>query len=239
MPYRCAAMSRRTADLDRRSRAYHKERNVEVLKLQSAARNRMEWFENVARYAHLPPEQFAYSLLTGSQRIGHDNLKTARPAIRRALRAVARRAAAACKDPRPPMFLPFKLRGMEFTNRVVVSPMAQYCATDGMPDDWHLVHYGHRALGGAGLLYTEMTCVSPEGRITPGCTGLWNDTQRDAWRRIVDFVHARIPREDLPAARTFRPQRLDSARLGENGSSAAVGKLAAARPLAPALLRRG
>ena len=91
------------------------------------------------------------------------------------------------------MFLPFKLRGLELANRVVVSPMAQYCATDGVPDDWHLVHYGHRALGGAGLLYTEMTCVSPEGRITPGCTGLWNDTQRHAWRSIVDFVHRRTP----------------------------------------------
>ncbi|MDB6090538.1 MAG: hypothetical protein JWN85_3322 [Gammaproteobacteria bacterium] len=94
---------------------------------------------------------------------------------------------------RPPMFLPFKLRELELANRVVVSPMAQYCARDGMPDDWHLVHYGHRAMGGAGLLYTEMTCVSPEGRITPGCTGLWNEAQRDAWRRIVDFVHERTP----------------------------------------------
>ena len=91
------------------------------------------------------------------------------------------------------MFLPFKLRGLELVNRVVVSPMAQYCAEDGVPTDWHLVHYGHRALGGAGLVYTEMTCVSPEGRITPGCTGLWNATQRDAWQRIVDFVHANSP----------------------------------------------
>src|SRR5260370_16875727 len=91
------------------------------------------------------------------------------------------------------MFLPFKLGGLELANRVVVSPMAQYCAKDGVPDDWHLVHYGHRALGGAGLLFTEMTCVSPEGRITPGCTGLSNDTQRHAWRSIVDFVHRRTP----------------------------------------------
>jgi len=91
------------------------------------------------------------------------------------------------------MFLPFKLRGLELANRVVVSPMAQYCAKDGVPDDWHLVHYGHRALGGAGLVYTEMTCVSPEGRITPGCTGLWNETQRDAWKQIVEFVHRNSP----------------------------------------------
>ena len=178
--------------LDHALGAYHEERNVEVLKLQSAARNRMEWFEHVARYARLPPEQFAYSLLTGSQRIGHENLKARDPEFVEGYEQwLAGRSGV--KDPRPPMFLPFKLRGLELANRVVVSPMAQYCATDGVPDDWHLVHYGHRALGGAGLLYTEMTCVSPEGRITPGCTGLWNDTQRHAWRSIVDFVHRRTP----------------------------------------------
>jgi anthraniloyl-CoA monooxygenase len=178
--------------LDHALGAYHEERNVEVLKLQSAARNRMEWFENVARYTSLPSEQFAYSLLTGSQRIGHDNLKTRDPQfVERYEQWLAGRSG--IEDSRPPMFLPFKLRGLELANRVVVSPMAQYCAIDGIPDDWHLVHYGHRALGGAGLVYTEMTCVSPEGRITPGCTGLWNDTQREAWRRIVDFVHARTP----------------------------------------------
>ena len=165
---------------------------MEVLKLQSAARNRTEWFENVARYTRLPPEQFAYSLLTGSQRIGHENLKLRDPQfVATYERWLAGRAGA--PDPRPPMFLPFRLRGLELHNRVVVSPMAQYCATDGMPDDWHLVHYGHRALGGAALVYTEMTCVSPEGRITPGCTGLWNEAQRDAWRRIVEFVHHRSP----------------------------------------------
>jgi anthraniloyl-CoA monooxygenase len=181
-----------TADLDAALGAYQKERHVEVLKLQSAARNRMEWFENVARYVHLPPEQFAYSLLTGSQRIGHENLKLRDPGFVESYEQwLANREGT--EEPRPPMFLPFKLRGMELVNRVVVSPMAQYCAVDGAPDDWHLVHYGTRALGGAGLLYTEMTCVSPEGRITPGCTGMWNETQRDAWRRIVDFVHRYSP----------------------------------------------
>ncbi|HSY94513.1 MAG TPA: bifunctional salicylyl-CoA 5-hydroxylase/oxidoreductase [Steroidobacteraceae bacterium] len=181
-----------TADRDGALGAYQMERHVEVLKLQSAARNRMEWFENVARYVHLPPEQFAYSLLTGSQRIGHENLKLRDPGFVQSYeRWLANRDGA--EEPRPPMFLPFKLRGMDLENRVVVSPMAQYCAVDGVPDDWHLVHYGHRALGGAGLLYTEMTCVSPEGRITPGCTGLWNETQRDAWRRIVSFVHRNSP----------------------------------------------
>jgi anthraniloyl-CoA monooxygenase len=181
-----------TNDLDAALGAYHKERNVEVLKLQSAARNRMEWFENVARYVRLPPEQFAYSLLTGSQRIGHENLTVRDPVFVHGYeRWLADRSGAG--EPRPPMFLPFRLRGLELANRVVVSPMAQYCATDGVPSDWHLVHYGHRALGGAALIYTEMTCVSPEGRITPGCTGLWNDSQRAAWKRIVEFVHAHSP----------------------------------------------
>jgi anthraniloyl-CoA monooxygenase len=172
--------------------AYHAERGLEVLKLQSAARNRMEWFENVARYTHLPPEQFAYSLLTGSQRIGHENLKVRDSKFVDSYEGwLAHRNGVS--DARPPMFLPFELRGLTLANRVVVSPMAQYCATDGLPDDWHLVHYGHRALGGAGLVYTEMTCVSAQGRISPGCTGLWNETQRDAWRRIVEFIHARTP----------------------------------------------
>ncbi|HEX5459015.1 MAG TPA: bifunctional salicylyl-CoA 5-hydroxylase/oxidoreductase [Steroidobacteraceae bacterium] len=172
--------------------AYHAERSLEVLKLQSAARNRMEWFENVGRYTHLPPEQFAYSLLTGSQRIGHENLKVRDSKFVDSYEGWLAHSNGV-SDTRPPMFLPLKLRGLTLANRVVVSPMAQYCATDGMPDDWHLVHYGHRALGGAGLVYTEMTCVSAAGRISPGCTGLWNEAQRDAWRRIVEFVHARTP----------------------------------------------
>jgi anthraniloyl-CoA monooxygenase len=180
-----------TQTLDAALGAYHRERSVEVAKLQSAARNRMEWFENVARYVQLPPPQFAYSLLTGSQRIGHEGLK-----VRDAAFVEGYERWLAQQDgsgPRPPMFLPFKLRSMWLVNRVVVSPMAQYCAAEGVPDDWHLMHYGHRAMGGAGLVYTEMTCVSAHGRITPGCTGLWNEAQRDAWLRIVDFVHARSP----------------------------------------------
>lgn len=180
------------APLSEALEAYQQERNLEVLKLQSAARNRMEWFENVARYARLEPEQFAYSLLTGSQRIGHENLKTRDPQFVTGFEQwLAGRNGV--RERRPPMFLPFKLREVEFANRVVVSPMAQYSATDGVPEEWHFVHYAHRALGGAGLVYTEMTCVSPEGRITPGCTGLWNETQRDAWQRIVRFVHTRTP----------------------------------------------
>jgi anthraniloyl-CoA monooxygenase len=168
--------------------AYQAERSGEALRLQSAARNRMEWFENVARRVHLEPWQFAYSLLTASQRIGHANLRLRDPAY---VADVESRLASRCKlaSSRPPMFLPFEVRGLRLENRVVVSPMAQYRATDGLTNDWHLVHYGARATGGAGLIVTEMTCVSPQGRISPGCTGLWNEAQRDGWRRIVSFVH--------------------------------------------------
>ena len=171
---------------------YHAERNLEALKLQSAARNRMEWFENVARYTHLEPQQFAYSLLTASQRIGHANLRLRDPEYVDAVeRDLARRSG--LTEPRPPMFLPLEIGSMQLVNRVVVSPMAQYLAQDGMPGDWHLMHYGARAAGGAGLIVTEMTCVAPDARISPGCTGLWSASHRDAWRRIVDFVHQHSP----------------------------------------------
>jgi anthraniloyl-CoA monooxygenase len=169
--------------------SYQNERSVEARRLQNAARNRMEWFENVSRYEDMQPLQFAYSLLSGSQRIGHANLKL-RDAkfVDRIESDLAARSGVTA--PRPPMFLPFKLRDMELVNRVVVSPMAQYRAVDGVPNDWHLVHYGSRATGGAGLVVTEMTCTSADARISPGCTGLWNEAQALAWRRIVDFVHA-------------------------------------------------
>jgi anthraniloyl-CoA monooxygenase len=186
------ALSREIArggDVSEALHRYQEERELEALKLQSAARNRMEWFENVSRYTHLEPRQFTYSLLTGSQRIGHDNLKLRDAGfVGQIERDLAQRAGVA--DRRcAPMFLPFRLRDLELVNRVVVSPMAQYSAVDGLPGDWHLVHYGSRATGGAALVVSEMTCVSPHGRISPGCTGLWNEAQRDAWRRIVDFVH--------------------------------------------------
>jgi anthraniloyl-CoA monooxygenase len=186
------ALSREIAhggDVSEALHRYQEERELEALKLQSAARNRMEWFENVARYTHLEPLQFTYSLLTGSQRIGHDNLKLRDAGFVGDIeRTLAERVGVA--DRRcAPMFLPFKVRELQLVNRVVVSPMAQYSAVDGMPNDWHLVHYGSRATGGAGLVVSEMTCVSPHGRISPGCTGLWSEAQRDAWRRIVDFVH--------------------------------------------------
>jgi anthraniloyl-CoA monooxygenase len=171
--------------------AYEAERRVEVLKLQSAARNSTEWFENVARYTHLEPEQFAYSLLTRSQRISHENLRLRDRAWVDGIEGwLASRADGDLPNrPIPPMFLPFRLRDMQLANRVVVSPMATYSAQDGMPNDFHLVHLGARALGGAGLVFTEMTCVTPQGRITPGCAGMYNETQMLAWRRIVQFVH--------------------------------------------------
>ncbi len=169
---------------------YQDERRVEVLRLQSAARNSLEWFEEVERYLDFDPVQFNYSLLTRSQRISHENLRLRDPDWLRRRRGLVpgpgrRRSTAAA-----PMFAPFRLRDMALKNRVVVSPMAQYKAVDGCPTDWHLVHLGERAKGGAGLVYTEMTCVSAEGRITPGCPGLYAPEHEAAWRGIVDFVHA-------------------------------------------------
>ncbi len=174
---------------------YEDERRTEVLRLQSAARNSTEWFEQVERYLHLDPLQFTYSLLTRSQRISHENLRLRDSAW---LESAEKwfEAEATGQTPnraRPPMFVPFRKRGLELANRVVVSPMAQYKAVEGSPTDWHLIHYGERAKGGAGLVFTEMTCVSPKGRITPGCTGLYAPEHEAAWTRIVDFIHAETP----------------------------------------------
>ena len=168
---------------------YEARRSVEVLKIQNAARNSTEWFENVERHARLEPEQFAYALLTRSQRISHENLRV-RDAhyvgdYEQWLAARSNLKVAGV----PPMFTPFSLRGLTLKNRVVVSPMAQYSAVDGLPTDHHLVHLGARAMGGAGLVFCEMTCTSADARITPGCPGLYNDAQTAAWKRIVDYVH--------------------------------------------------
>ncbi len=177
-------------DVGRALALYQEEREIEALRLQSSARNRMEWFENVARYAHLDPEQFAYTLLTGSQRISHENLRLRDRAYVEEVETWFARQSGLAGEALPPMFTPFKLRGLTLKNRVVVSPMAMYSCQDGLPSDFLLVHLGARALGGAGLVMTEMTCVSPEARITPGCAGLWTDAQSGGWKRIVDFVHA-------------------------------------------------
>jgi len=171
---------------------YEDERRLEVLRLQSAARNSLEWFEAVERYLHLDPVQLNYSLLTRSQRISHENLRERdRDWLGAAEAWFQRQAGLPANAPvRAPMFAPLKLRGMALENRIVVSPMAQYKAVDGCPIDWHLIHYGERAKGGAGLVYTEMTCVSPTGRITPGCPGLYAPDHETAWKRLTDFVHA-------------------------------------------------
>jgi anthraniloyl-CoA monooxygenase len=171
---------------------YQAERNLEVLKLQNSARNSTEWFETLERYLHFEPIQFAYSLLTRSQRVSHENLRLRdKPWLEGVERWFQSKALGVrVNDPAPPMFAPYSLRDMRLENRVVVSPMAMYSARDGTPNDFHLVHYGTRAQGGAGLVYTEMTCVSAEGRISPGCAGLYAPEHLAAWKRIVDFVHA-------------------------------------------------
>ncbi|WP_374639520.1 bifunctional salicylyl-CoA 5-hydroxylase/oxidoreductase [Hydrogenophaga sp.] len=180
------------ADMATVLQGYEARRSVEVLKIQNAARNSTEWFEHVDRYTGMEIEQFAYSLLTRSQRISHENLR-----LRDAkwlegyeewLQSRAGGRSVGGK-PTPPMLLPLKVRGVELKNRIVVSPMAQYKAQDGVVGDWHLMHLGARAVGGAGLVMVEMTSPTPEGRITPGCPGLWNDTQQAALARIVGFAH--------------------------------------------------
>ena len=175
---------------------YQALRSIDVLRLQNAAWNAMEWFEAVGeRYAEtLPPEQFMYSMLTRSQRISHENLRLRDSAwLEGYERWFARRSGLDVADdatPPPPMFTPFTVRGLTLKNRVIVSPMAQYSAVDGVAGDYHLVHLGARAMGGAAMVFAEMTCVSAEGRITPGCPGLYNETQFLAFKRIADWIHA-------------------------------------------------
>ncbi|HEY6858439.1 MAG TPA: bifunctional salicylyl-CoA 5-hydroxylase/oxidoreductase [Pseudolabrys sp.] len=173
-------------------RRYEDERRLEVLRLQNAARNSTEWFEDVERYFDFDPVQFNYSLLTRSQRISHENLRQRDPQwLFKAEKWFEQKATGrAPNSARPPMFVPFRVRGLELVNRVCVSPMDQYRAKDGTPNEWHFVHYAERAKGGAALVFTEMTCISPEGRISPGCTGLYAPEHEAAWKGIVDFVHA-------------------------------------------------
>ena len=170
---------------------YEESRKLEVLRLQSAAKNSVEWFEGVERYLDLDPIQLKYSLLTRSQRISHENLRQRDPEwLNQAEKWFQIKAGVSSNEKvRAPMFAPFKLRELELKNRIVVSPMAQYKAVNGCPTDWHFVHYAERAKGGAGLIYVEMTCVSPEGRITPGCTGLYSQEHELSWKRIIDFIH--------------------------------------------------
>ncbi|WP_218511193.1 bifunctional salicylyl-CoA 5-hydroxylase/oxidoreductase [Variovorax sp. dw_308] len=180
-----AQVSSEGGDVEQVLEAYEGRRSVEVLKIQNAARNSTEWFENVTRYSGMEVEQFAYSLLTRSQRISHENLR-----LRDAKWLGGYEQWLAGGKRVPPMLMPLTVRGLTLKNRIIVSPMATYSAVDGVPQDFHLVHLGARALGGAAMVMVEMTSPTPEGRITPACTGLYNDTQQAAFKRIVDFVHA-------------------------------------------------
>jgi len=172
-------------------KAYQDERELEALRLQSSARNSMGWFEEIERYLDYEPTQFAYALLTRSQRVSHENLRLRdKEWLEGVERNFAEIATGKPVDkPIPPMFTPYKLRDMTLANRVVISPMSLYSAKDGLINDFHFVHYGARAMGGAGLMYTEMTDVSADGRITPGCAGIYTDAQQDAWKRVVDYTH--------------------------------------------------
>ncbi|HET9384486.1 MAG TPA: bifunctional salicylyl-CoA 5-hydroxylase/oxidoreductase [Gemmatimonadales bacterium] len=177
--------------------AYEAERRPAVESLQRAAQVSLQWFEDTERYMNLEPLQFAFNLLTRSLRITHDNLKVRDPEfVRKVDEWYASEATKQSgvplltPDSPPPMFTPFKLRDMVLSNRVVVSPMCQYSSEDGMPNEWHLVHIGSRAIGGAGLVFVEMTDVSKGGRISPGCAGMYKPEHVAAWKRIVDFVHA-------------------------------------------------
>jgi anthraniloyl-CoA monooxygenase len=168
---------------------YENDRRLEVLRLQSAARNSMEWFEQVERYLDLDPMQFSYALLTRSQRISHENLRLRDPKWLAEAEQWFQQKGGHSTTNRSPMFTPYQLRGLKLINRIVVSPMAQYKAEHGCPTDWHLVHYGSLAKGGAGLVYVEMTCTSADARITLGCPGLYAPEHINAWRMVTNFIH--------------------------------------------------
>jgi anthraniloyl-CoA monooxygenase len=176
---------------------YETERKAVVLSTQRAAQASLEWFENLGQYVGQDPLQFAFNIMTRSRRVTYDNLRLRDPEFVRRVNAsfAARQAGGPSThvDPTapdtPPMFQPYRLGELELVNRIVVSPMDMYRASDGLPNDFHVVHLGGKALGGAGLVMTEMVCVSPTGRITPGCTGIWTDEQAGRWRRLTDFVH--------------------------------------------------
>jgi anthraniloyl-CoA monooxygenase len=206
-----------TPDLSKAFENYEESRRIEVLRLQSAARNSVEWFEDVERYLHLDPVQLNYSMLTRSQRISHENLRARDPVwLADAEKWFMTQAGVQVNGTaRAPMFAPFKLRDMTLKNRIVVSPMAQYKAEGGAPNDWHLIHYAERAKGGAGLVYTEMTCVSAEGRITPGCPGLYAPEHLAEWTRLNNFVHSET--DAMTCCQIGHAGRKGSTRVGWEG----------------------
>jgi anthraniloyl-CoA monooxygenase len=183
------------AEIEGTLAAYHEARRVDGIKLQKTAQTSLEWFENSERYLGQPPARFQFNLMTRSKRITYDNLAMRDPELVAAARNefcedVGARRQSDGSTP-PPIFTPFEVGNLRLPNRIVVSPMCQYSAVDGTVGDWHLVHLGSRAIGGAGLVISEMTDVSVEGRITTGCAGLYADEHTAAWRRITDFVHTR------------------------------------------------
>jgi anthraniloyl-CoA monooxygenase len=180
-------------DISTALQQYEAERKVEVIKLQNAARNSTDWFENVERYTRFEAEQFAYSLLTRSQRVSHENLRLRDREYVAGVEAWIAQRSGQLARAIPPMFTPFHSRELTLSNRVVVSPMAMYSCQDGTPDDFYLVHMGSHAHGGAAMVFTEMTCVSPDARITPGCAGMYRAEHIESWKRIVNYVHTRTP----------------------------------------------
>ena len=172
---------------------YEAERKAVGLSTQRAAQASLEWFENLGQYVDQPPLQFAFNILTRSRRVTYDNLQLRDPEFVEQINAWFVEQDPSHQADTPPMFQPFRLGELQLVNRVVVSPMDMYRAEEGMPNNFHLVHLGGKALGGAGLVMTEMVCVSPTGRITPGCTGIWTDEQAWAWRQVTDFIHEQSP----------------------------------------------
>jgi anthraniloyl-CoA monooxygenase len=188
-----AACLHEQSTIDTALTAYEEERRPVVTSTQRAAQASLEWFENIGQYTDQDPHQFAFNIVTRSRRVTYDNLRLRDPEFIEDLDRWFAATQGEDAEVRPPMFQPFRLGSLELANRVVVSPMDMYSARDGVPTDFHLVHLGSKALGGAGLVMTEMVCVSDTGRITPGCGGLHTPEQEAAWRRVVDFVHEHSP----------------------------------------------
>ncbi len=217
--------------------AYETERKPVVESTQRAAQASLEWFENIGMYAGQDPATFCFNLITRSRRITFENLKDRDAAFAARMEAGFARSQG-LTEVAPAMFQPVRIGALELKNRIIVSPMDMYSAADGLPDTFHLVHLGSKALGGAGLVMTEMVCVSPEGRITPGCTGLWTDAQRDCLARGHRVRARPLDRQDRPAARPLRPQGVDPADVGRHGPAARGRQLGGDRALRRGLRRR-
>jgi len=189
-----AACLHEQGDVSSALEAHEAERRPVVASTQRAAQASLEWFEHIGSYTGQEPEQFAFNIITRSRRVTYDNLRLRDPEFVAGMDrwfATQQDAGEDGAGPglRPPMFQPGRIGGLRLKNRVIVSPMDMYSARDGLPGDFHLVHLGSKALGGAGLVMTEMVCVSGPGRISPGCAGLYTADQEAAWRRVADFVH--------------------------------------------------